>query len=391
MSNQIDANGIQINTYAQTVSDIVNGNANAPGFVQIYGSDIQVESNSPDGQMINIFALAEQDTLQLLVAIYNSFNPDAAVGVSLDSISQIAGLVRKAGVYTQVVVNVVASSAINLSGLDTASPYTVSDANGNLFYLITSASLLVGSNPLNFQAANVGFIQVLANTITQQVTIVAGVTSVNNPAIPYQQGSNQETDANFRLRRQASTSFPAQGPLQALYAGLNAIPNINQAVIYENITNSTDGDGIPAHSIWVICDGGDADDIGEAIYRYRSLGIGMKGAVSVNITQIDGSIFVVKYDVAVNQNLYLRATLTSINGGSIDNTAIKDGLVQNYLFTINQEADITTLDGQIRAINPNVVCSVLGVSADGSSWVNLLSPTVKKNKFVLDQSRITLS
>ncbi len=69
MANTIDANGITIETYAETVSNIVNGTSSAPGLTQIYGTDINVASNSPDGQMVNIFALSKQDILNLCIRI----------------------------------------------------------------------------------------------------------------------------------------------------------------------------------------------------------------------------------------------------------------------------------------------------------------------------------
>ncbi len=83
--------------------------------------------------------------------------------------------------------------------------------------------------------------------------------------------------------------------------------------------------------------------------------------------------------------------LMNLRGAAVDRTAIKNGLVANYLFGINQPADVSTLNQQIRAINPDVVCSGLGVSDDGITWVNLLSPSSKQNKFVLAFARITLS
>lgn len=193
------------------------------------------------------------------------------------------------------------------------------------------------------------------------------------------------------MRRQASTSFPSQGALEALYAGLNSLVGVAQAIVYENTTNAVDADGIPAHGIWVVTDGGTDQQIGETIYAYRNLGVPMKGAKTYTITQVDGSTIDMKFDSAVDQNLYLEATLVSITGSAIDRTAIKAALVANYLFGINEPADVSTLNQQIRAINPDVVCSGLGVSDDGIAWVNLLSPSSKKNKFVLATGRITLS
>lgn len=391
MSNQITAAGIQIETFEEIVSNIINGTSNTPGLIPIYGADINLASNSPDGQMVNIYALSKVDLLNLCVAIYNSMDPDQAVGTALDRIAQISGLTRKPGTYTRVAINVVTNQSVNLNGLDTSTPFTIQDSTGNLFYLINSVSLSSGTTSLNFQSAAIGFIQVLANTLTTPVTIVAGVVSVNNPAVPFQNGTNQETDANFRLRRQASTAFPAQSSLKALFSGLNSLVGVTEAAVYENTTNAVDADGLPAHGIWVVMDGGTNSEIGETIYTYRNLGIPMKGTQTYVVTQIDGSSITMKYDNVVTEDLYLQATLVSLSGSAIDRPAIKAALVANYILGIYETADVSTLNQQIRAINPDVVCSGLGVSDDGISWVNLLSPSSKQNKFVLSTARITLS
>lgn len=390
MAPSITAAGPQIDTYSQIVSDIENGTASAPGFYQIYGPTINVASNSPDGQMINILALSKMDMENFGVAIYDNFDPDEAIGTALDNISQYCGITRKGGTYTQVVIQVVTNDNINLSGLDTTNPYTIQDGNGNQYNLIISASLTSGSNSLNFQAAAIGFIQVLANTITTPVTIVAGVVSVNNGTTPYQIGTNQETDANFRLRRQASTSFPAQGALNGLYAGLNNLENVFDAEVYEN-TSAIVVNGIPAHGIWVVVNGGAAADIADVIYNRRNLGVPMKGSQTYDITQANGSIVTMKWDNVILQSLYVRAFVQSISGEAINTTAIKEYIVANWNFIINESADITTLDALISAAQPGVVSSSLGVSANGVSFFNVLAPTDGQYMFVLTTARITLS
>ena len=391
MAPSITAAGPIIDTYAQIVSDLLNGTTTVPGFYQIYGPSINVASNSPDGQMINIFALAKQDMENFDVAIYDSFDPDQAIGVSLDSIAQIAGLSRKSGTYTQVAVNVTVSATLTLSGLDTSTPFTISDGSGNQYNLIVSTTFYSGTTAsANFQAVSIGFIQCLPSTLTTMITIVSGVTSVTNPSSPYQVGSNQETDANFRLRRQASTAFPAQGPLQAMYAGLNQVSGIAGCAVYENSTGST-VNGIPAHGIWVVVNGGTAAQVALAIYNYRNLGCPMKGSQSSVVTQIDGSTVTMYWDNVVLQPLYIKAQVDSINSSSVSLTAIQEALVTNWQFNIYQAADISTLNQQIRAINPNALCSNLGVSADGTTWVNLLSPSSQQNQFYLVAANITLT
>ena len=154
-SNQIDSNGIQIQNFEEILLDIVNGTVEIPGLKQIYGSDINVDSNTPDGQLINIFALAKSDILNLIVQSYNSKDPDQAVGVALDAVSQLCGIVRQGGSFTKVKINVTTDRSLNLNGQDTVSPFTVSDGNGNLFQLIDTTSVSSGTTLLDFQAVNI--------------------------------------------------------------------------------------------------------------------------------------------------------------------------------------------------------------------------------------------
>lgn len=390
MAPSITANGPQIDTYSQAVSDILNGTSVAPGFYQIYGPTINVASNSPDGQMINIFATSKIDMENFGVQIYSAMDPDEAIGIALDNSGAYSGTPRKAGVYTQVIIQVVASTGINLSGLDTSNPYTVQDGNGNQYQLLTSATLSAGSNNLTFQAANIGFIQVVPNTIMTPVTIVAGVVSVNNSAGASQVGSNQETDANYRLRLQASRSFPSQGSLDGLYAGLNQLSNMNNANVYENDTASS-VNGIPANGIWVVVDGGTPSQIAQVIYNRRNLGVPMKGSQTYVITRPNGSTITMKWDNVVFQTLYLTAFVQSITGAAINTTAIAAYIAANWNFTINEPANIATLSALISAAQPGVVGSALGVSSDNVHFFNVLNPSSQQNQFSLSAVNITLN
>lgn len=392
--NIIDASGIQIESLSDILNDIINGTPTVPGLVTIYGPDINVDSNTPDGQWINIFALSKVDIEQLCVSIYDSFDPTQAIGVALDSLCQLnsSSLLRQGGIYTEVVVTVNTTGAVALNGLDTTSPYTISDANGNLFNLIVSVTTSNGNNSLNFRAAQIGFIQILPTTLTIPVSIIAGVNSVSNPASPYQVGSNQETDSELRIRRAASTAIPAQGFNQALYGGLNQIDGLSQAVINENTTASTNADGVPSHSIWVIVNGGSDTDVANTIYTYRNAGCGMYGSSTVSVAQVDGTSFNIIFSRAIDQNLFLHITVSSLSGGSVDSTALKTALAAQYILGIYQVADITSITSLIHSINPDLVVSSAGVCAtSGGSFVPDLLPTNKYNIWVLLSANITVT
>ena len=395
MSNYpyVDATGINVLTLSQIISNIINGTDTVPGLVTIYGSDINVDSNTPDGQWINIFALSNEDVEQLCVQIYDSFDPNQAIGVALDSLCQLnsSSLTRKGGIYTQVAVNVVASTNTNLNGIATSSPYTISDANGNLFYLISSTTVSAGTNSLNFQAANIGYIQILPNTLTIPVSIIAGITSVNNPASPYQIGSNQETDSQLRIRRAASTAIPSQGFNQSLYGGLLQITGLTQAVIYENTTTVTALSVVPAHSIWVIVEGGSSTDVANTIYKYRNAGCGMYGTTTVSLTQADSSTFNVMFSYSVNQNLYLSLTVSSLSGGTVDTNALTNFLVANYILGIYQESDITTITSLIHSYSTDILVRFAGVSLSNSGYAATVLPSNRYNILTLTSGTTTVS
>lgn len=393
MYPEIDATGINILTLSQIITNIINGTDTVPGLVNIYGPDINTDSNSPDGQWINIFALSNEDIEQLCVQIYDSFDPTQAVGVALDALCQLnsSSLLRKGGTYTQVVVNIVASGSFNLNGLNTSSPYTVSDNSGNLYNLISSTTVSPGTNALNFQAVNIGFIQVLPNTINITVSIIAGVTSVNNPTTPYQIGANQETDATLRIRRASSTAMPSQGFNQSLYAGLLNITGLTQAVIYENTTTVTALSVVPAHSIWVICEGGSNSDIANAIYTYRNSCCGMYGTTTVAITQADGSTFNVNFSSSQDQTLYLSLTVSSLSGGTIDSTALKNYLTANYILGIYEVADITSITSLIHTYSTDILVQFAGVSLSAGSYTDSILPSNRYQILTLTVPSTTVS
>jgi len=382
--NQINSEGIQTKTLADIISSLESS------FQSIYGSDINLDQNSPDGQLLNQIALMCRDIADFITQDYSSKDPDQAVGVALDGVSQLCGITREGGTYTEVDITVTTDRALNLNGSESSTPFTISDSIGNLFELIDDESLSSGSNTVAFRAVEIGNVQVSLNTLTTIVTPVLGVLSVNNPSAPTTQGEDQETDAELRLRRQASVALPAQSCFAGLVGGLYTVDGVVQAVVYENTTGSTDGDGIPAHGIWVVVDGGSDADIAAMIYLYRPMGVPMAGAETVSVTQVDSSTIDISFDRAVDEDLYIDLTVSSKTGGSVDDAAIKAGLVEALSYGINETADVSTIINAVYDISTDVVVSAATIN-NGGSDVAILDPTAKKNKFVISTSNISVT
>lgn len=387
MPNTLDTNGLTVKTATELYNEIV------AAMQEIYGADINVDSNSPDGQMINIFIQVITDMLELITEVYNSFDPDLAVGVILDQRVAINGIQRKSGTYTYVNIDLVVDRALNLVGADTdeESAFTFSDNEDNQFILAASTSIsTAGTHTLSFRAKEIGNIQVLPNTITTPITRVLGVISGNNTAGATVQGVDEETDAELRLRRQASTSIQGLAWNDALYSALMNLDGVSYVKIYENTTDTTDSDGIPPHSIWAIIEGGTASEIANVIYSKRTAGSGMKGSLSYSITQLDGEIFVVKYDTTTTENLYIKFDVESLSG-TINLTDIKNIIIDNLKFDIYGITDINEIISIVKTKMSNVLITNCFVSLNGSDWETSVQPTVKNARFSLSAGDITIT
>lgn len=390
MPNAVTAAGLTTATQQELVAQFT------AAMQAIYGSDINLDQDTPDGQMMMIYIQSVLDVLDLVRQVYNMFDPDNAIGAVLDQRVSINGIQRQAGTYTITNITVVTSQALSLYGLDqdTQPVFTVSDNAGNHWQLrVSQTPSGPGTYVYAFQSATPGANLTIPNTITVPVTIVLGVVSVNNPTTYTTLGISEESDAVLKVRRQRSVSLASQGYRAGLLAALQNINGISSAFVYENLTDSTDGDGLPGHSIWVVVSGtASSADIANAIYTKRNAGAGMFGSISYVITQEDGSSFVVYWDIVVAQTLYTRFTVTSLDGINAPNiAAIRSGLVSSFVPGVNQKVNINDLATLVQAIDPNSLVTGAGFSlSSGGSYTTTLSPSSKNRQFTVSSANIII-
>lgn len=273
--NSLTAGGLTIQQQPDIVATLT------AGYTSIYGADINLGPNTPDGQMMNIYATGLEDNLELLQSVYNMFSLINAFGVQLDNIGQLLGIIRQAGTFTQAVVLVTVSQAVTLPGQDVlvgnpaATVFTVADQAGNQYQLVASHVFSgAGSASLTFASVSIGQILTAANTITAILTPLLGVTSVNNPTTGGDViGSNEEADSAYRVRMAQSFQLAATGPADALRAALLNLPGVLDAFVPENDTGGIIN-GVFANGIMNIVNQGTATDaaVAQAIYVKKGLG-----------------------------------------------------------------------------------------------------------------------
>lgn len=376
----IDATGIHVPTEAELVAWY------QANFLAIYGVDVSVQdSSSPDNQEMMIWVQANLDIADLQIQGFNSFDPDNAIGTVLDQRVAINGIQRQAGTFSTTDVTIVNTQSINLYGIDQdiQPPYIVSDNANNQWQLMTSqVALAAGTHVLQFQAANPGAVLATANTITTQVTIVLGISSINNPTPQNSIGINEESDGALKIRRQQSVSLSSQGYYAGLKAALLNIVGVSFVNIVENDTDGTVG-GVPSHSIWVIVAGGSATDIADAIYEKRNAGCGMFGSESVLVVRPNGNSLIVNFDYVTEKNIFTQFIATSIDGIHPPNiAAIRSGLATSFVPDVDQTVNISALAAAVQAIDSNTLVTSAGFST-GAVQTLTLSATAASGAFKL--------
>ena len=390
MPNTLTAAGLTIATTDEIATDLV------AALKTIYGNDINLASNSPDGQMVGIYSQADSDALDLLVDIYNSFDIDSAYGTSLQKRVAINGMTIKAGTYTTTPVNVTSDRALTLYGLDqtAVAPYKVRDPNTVWTLVSTYAFGAADTQALVFRAADLGLITPLPNTITIQATPIVGITAVNNPTIAGAVlGQSEETDVELRIRHAKSFKLAATSPADAVEAALLAVGSVTDALVVENRTGGT-VNGTDAHTIWPIVVGGADADIAAAIYAKASPGVGLRGAVTLAVLRPNGQLSTMAWDIGVAQRLWAQfGIIPAVAGLTFDEPLLKAQLAAALLgyFKLGRTASLGDIVRAMFVIEPRSILVSTGVSTDGISYADTVGTTSAKYYFTLASADIVIT
>jgi uncharacterized phage protein gp47/JayE len=269
----------------------------------------------------------------------------------------------------------------------------VQDSLGNQFILSTTTTLPLGTTTLDFRAALIGPVNVPQNTITNPITIVLGVVSVNNSSTPVTVGQVEETDPQLRVRRQQSVALATTGYMNGLLGAIQALPGVTEASLYTNRTKLTDSTGTPPNSIWLVVAGGSSADIANTLYN-KVNGAGMRGAVVYDITTVSGALFVAQWDVPVAVPLYIEFTIkTTVPGFAFNLASITAYIAANLTYGISQYAETSVITSvivaAIAAQGGGGVPIDVQISLDNATWVDYIAAPTLASQFTISSANIT--
>jgi len=285
----INDDGISGPTYAEVLAAVT------ADFQSIYGSDANLAADSQDGQLLAVFSQAIYDSQQSAIKAFNDFRPNSAQGVGLSSIVKINGLQRQVATPSQCIVTIG-----GVAGTIITDGVVGDNAGFSSRWLLPASVTIPDSGTIQVTATceEDGSTPAAAASLTVILTPTLGWQTVTNAASATE-GNPVESDAALRVRQGQSTSRPALSVIDSIYGNVAALEGVSRLQIYENDTDATDANGIPSHSIALVAEGGDAQEIGETIALIKTPGTGTDGDVEVEVIDSRGVPALIRfYDMA---------------------------------------------------------------------------------------------
>lgn len=260
---------------------------------------------------------------------------------------------------------------------------------------VTEATPGVPQGSVNMEAEETGSTDAPADTLSVIETPVGGWDSTVNP-LDALLGQDPETDEEFRNRRNEQVAEAGAATPPAILADVLAINDVTAVVLFQNNTAVTDPEGRPPHSVDIVVQGGDEDEIAEVIFDTVGAGITFVGAISKIVTDSQGFMNTIKFsrpdevDIWVEVDLNIDPELFPVDG----TTQVRDAILAYGLqLTIGQ--DIVVFGSE-----PALSCAfgdVPGILDYAIRVGTAVSPTLDDNVEieprevpVFDSSRITV-
>lgn len=382
----IDATGMHIPTYTDIRDDLISK------MKEIFGNDIYIDEDSQDYQQISIFAKKIFDTNALALLTYNNRTVNTAIGVGLDNLCAIAGIVRKAATYSTV--------QLTLTGVPTTviTSGKASDKDDEHIWNLPDSVVIPESGTITVEATcnDAGDITVSSNTITKIITPVFGWYSVVNN-FNCSGGTNEETDAELRGRYALATAAPSETVFESIIASVSAVEGVKRIRAYENDTGTANSLGHPAHSITLVVEGGDDTDVATEIYFKKTPGCYTNGTTSVDIVSLSGNTTKISFYRPTYKTVYVKVSLKKLSSYNdeyandikkaivdyINNLEIAETVYRSVLWSI--------ATGQMKSIqSPSFSVLNVQTSTDGVSYTDTDISVLFNEASQIDLDKVTV-
>ncbi|MBZ9633081.1 baseplate J/gp47 family protein [Clostridium sp. FP1] len=349
----IDTTGLHMPTY-NDIRDCLIADAK-----NIFGQDIYLGIDSQDYQFIAVVAEKIYDAFQIATMVYNNRAPNIAIGSGLDSIVKINGIKRKAATYS--------TCPITVSGV----PETIIKN-----CVVTDKGSIKWDLPPSITIPTIGTIDVLATCeITGPIVANPGdITGIFNPtyglsgvynSVSGELGSDIEDDSLVRVRQSNSTAQPSVTMLEGTKGAIAQVKGVTRSKVYENDTGTIDSNGLPAHSITAVVEGGNSLDIANAIFIHKGIGCLTNGTTIVDVTDSTGQVTPIGFDIPDYTDIDVTVAIKQLTGYTTATTTSIKTNIQTYLnsLEIGNDVSISSLWGVALQAMPNLAVPLYSITS----------------------------
>lgn len=333
------------------------------------------EPDSLAGQINSIYADQLAELWAAAEAVYSSGDRSLANGAALDAIGALTGTPRRpATKATATLTLAVAAGAVVPAG----SIVSAAGEPATRFVTLESTPPTDIGDSFAVPAASetAGELSVAAEALTVIATPVAGWTAVTNaaPALP---GLAVETDEQYRIRQFTELAIVGGATCAGIVADVRRVEaaGVVDAAILENVTDSTDANGLPPHSFEVIvlcAPGADVEDaIAQSITGNKAVGIGTHGSITRTVTTASGESVDIKFSRATERRVFAAARL--VTGAGYDAEAARAAVAQplpmlgSDVFSGPLVAKLMAVPGVVNVVALGTSFSAISDPGDGVS------------------------
>lgn len=335
---------------------------------ELFGEDIDTSNASPLGKFIRLAVQDLADAYEAQEIIYYSRFPHTATGQNLDRLMPFAGITRNPATRARHSIKFVGTANATIEN-----GFLVGTTGDEEFYLVNDLTLdSSGEGTGTVECTEFGEIgNVALGAISEIINPDVNVESITHVAVE-ELGEETESDESLRKRFGESISGAGASTSSSIQGSIMRVSGVRDCIIEENDSNQTDSGGRPAHSfeVFVYAPSSVDQDIAEAIFEKKPIGIKTHGDISKTVIDASGKTHTVYFSRITDKTVYIKMSIKTDARFELDGIEqIKAALI-GYIDGLGAGDDViyTTLYRYIYGVAGVTEVTELTLSTNGTSY-----------------------
>lgn len=318
---------------------------------ELFGEDIDTSEKTPLGKFIRIQVYDLAIAYEELEKAYFARFPNTAEGIQLDRLCPFAGILRSppTAAIHEVEFTGTAGTMVPLA-------FLVSSTDNTAFYTM---------EPVTLDENGIGITQAACTELGKKGNVaVGGISEITNPTPDIAEvrhvsvlSLGEEIESDYSLRRRWKQAIAGAGSANAaaIKAEILRVPNIESVTVIENDQDFTDEKGRPPHTFesYVLGDATKDEEIAQAIFRKKPIGIKAFGKISVQIPDLGGFLHEIRF--TRTEELYLKVKVKIRTGSTFEGTpgeALIAQKLSDYVMSLGNGGDVihSSLYGYVHSV-----------------------------------------